>query len=139
MAQKQGQGCRLVQRSLRCVGLLFLVVADVVVELLGEAERLVDVAGVGIFRIGDDGELLLGLPLENEVEAGRVVVSDLNLTEHLCGLLFGEVWVPGEFGEDLFVGEEVAGDHGEDQAAVVADVGSCVECVEQVRHHSVLA
>ena len=70
---------------------------------------------------------------------GGFVVAAFDLAEHEGGLLGGEVGVLSEAGQDLFVRHEVAGDHGEDEPAVVTDVLAGGEGVEQVGHHGVFA
>lgn len=119
--------------------LFFLVVLNVVVDLIGELEVSVEVTAVGVFGVGEDGEVLLGLPLEDAVALGWVVVAAFDLAEHEESLVVREVFVKGEVAEDFFVGEEVAGDHGEDEAAVVADIFADLEGVEEVGHHGVFA
>ena len=117
----------------------FLVVADVVVDFGGELEVPVEIAAVWVVGVGQDRELLLALVLEDFVAAGWTVVLAFDLAEEEDGFFFGVVFVLHHPGEHFFVREEVTGDHGEDEPAVVTDVLAFVEGVEEVGHHGVFA
>lgn len=118
---------------------LFLVFDDVAVDGFGELEVAVEVAAVGILWLGEDGERLVVLPLDDTFAAGWAVVAVFNLVEHDVDLIAGDVVLLAEIGDDLLVGEEVAGDHGEDEASVVADVLALFEGVEEMAHHGIFA
>ena len=119
--------------------LLFLVVADVLIYLRWKLEIAIHIPAVRIVGLGQNREILLTLPLQNSFAAGWIVVARFGLAEHEGGLLFGEVFVEGEVAEDFLMRKEVAGDHGEDESAVVADVFAGLEGVEEVGHHGVFA
>ena len=55
--------------------LFFLILLNVLVDGLRKFEVPVDIAAIGVVRIGKDGELLLRLPGEDPVAARWVVVA----------------------------------------------------------------
>jgi hypothetical protein len=55
------------------------------------------------------------------------------------GLHLVEARVLGQVLDEGLLVHEVAGDHGEGQLAVLADLLARVECVEEVGHHVILA
>ena len=67
--------------ALRVFGLdlLLVVLFDVVVDAFGEVQFLVDVARTRIVRRGTDGEILFGLPFQNALAFGWVIVALLHL------------------------------------------------------------
>src|SRR5215207_4214707 len=54
-------------------GLVFVIILDVLEDLVREVQLPVDVAGVRIVGVRADGELLLVLPLEDALALGRVI------------------------------------------------------------------
>src|SRR5437763_237944 len=64
-----GPPSRVTKPSLRLLvlGLLLVVLLDVLVDIVGEAQLAVEVAAVGVVGVGDDREVLLRLPLQDGV------------------------------------------------------------------------
>ena len=83
--------------NLRLGGLsFFLVLLDILVELVREGELIVDVAGVRVVGSRADLEILLLLPLQDLVAPGWVLALLLDLMHQSAGPVLVEVAVFGE-------------------------------------------
>ncbi len=83
--------------KLRASGLsFFLVLLDILVELVREGEFIVDVAGVRVAGSRADLEILLLLPPQDLLAPGWVVAPLLDLLHQSAGPVLVEVAVFGE-------------------------------------------
>ena len=87
---------------------------------------------LGSSGVGQYGELLLALPLQDLLALGRVVVPVLDLHDQHAGGLFVHVGLTGEERHQIVRGQEVAGDHDEGEAAIVADISALSQGIQQV-------
>src|SRR5829696_8582033 len=118
---------------------LLLVLLDALVDVVGELEFVVHVARVGVVGVRADLEVLLVLKLQDLLAPRRAVALVLNLLHHCPDLLLVRIVVLRQQLHELVVGDEVAADHGEYQAAIVAYVLAVVQRVQHVGHHWALA
>jgi hypothetical protein len=117
----------------------FLVLLNVLVDLVGEGEFVVNIAGIRVIRVRTYLEILLLLPLKDAIAPRRVVALLLDLLhEGACLVLIG-VAVFGKKLHQLLVVHEVACDHGERQPAEVADVLAPVQGFQQIVYHRALS
>jgi hypothetical protein len=117
----------------------FLVLLDVFVHGLWEFEVAIDVSAVGVVGIGENWELLLGVPGENAIAARGIVVATFDLAEEGCNLFGVCAGIFRQPVEHRVLRKKVMTDHGEDEASMVSDVLTGVESIEQVIHHGLVA
>ena len=93
-------------------------VPDVLIDVVREAELVVDVTAAQVVRRGADGEVLLLLPLQDALAAGRVVVVRLHLQHERARPFLVHVGLLAQQIDQFLFLQEVPGNHDEGEAAV---------------------
>src|SRR2546421_9600166 len=84
-----------------------VIFGDAFVDFRREFQILVNVAGIGIFRVRADGKLLVLLKFQNLLAAGRTVALAFYLLYQRATSFFIHVWIRLKLFEQLLSRQEV--------------------------------